>query len=141
MPTLPTVHMAAHPFRAGDRVRVLHPREWGGPRMHTSESYQFESLGTDGKRRSAGVVWDGQWRRVGLTGEAAHVATYSGLVFVTFGGPVTDADPYHPAWLAGPGRPPEDGGAACVCPLADLMVRGCTCGAFRLERERAGKAA
>ncbi len=45
----------------------------------------------------------------------------------TAGLPVAGAASFHPSWLAA--AAPE-----CVCPLADLMTRGCSCGAMAAER-------
>jgi hypothetical protein len=118
-------HVTGAEFTPGDQARVRPPAEWAGREVEPPAAF---SCTCGDPPQPLTVYWT-----AGHAALAGWVVTLTGQVGP--GLPTAGAVSFHPAWLA-PARVGTDTG--CVCPLLDLMTRGCTCGAMAAERAAAG---
>jgi hypothetical protein len=114
-------HVTGTEFAPGDRARVRPPAEWAGRDLEPPAVFA--------------CTWGQPPRPMTLYWTAAHAALVGWVVTVRqqdgAGLPVAGTVSFHPSWLD---AVPADAGPVCVCPLVDLMARGCTCGAMATER-------
>ena len=127
-------------WRAGDRVRLRDPAEWGGPTGGHGElavSYELARPGWPTDRADLRWLADSA-PYVGAVGTVVEASAPDWLPLVQFPDPA-GGRPWSrfflPGWLAaadGPAAVP-----ACTCPTWELFARGCRCGQMARERQAA----